>query len=204
MTSRHDHWQTVYSTKSDTAVSWFQERPETSLELVTAGGLPLDARIIDVGGGASRLVDALLDAGYSALTVLDIAPAALDAARARLGARADAVQWVAADITAWSPTTPFDAWHDRAVFHFLTDAADRAAYRAALTAGIRRGGRVIIGTFAPDGPEKCSGLPVMRYTPELLAAELGDNFALLDARQEDHATPSGAIQHFQFSVFARR
>jgi SAM-dependent methyltransferase len=204
MTSRHDHWQTVYSTKSDTAVSWFQERPESSLALITAGGLPLDARIIDVGGGASRLVDALLDAGHSALTVLDIAPAALNAARARLGTRAEAVLWVAADITAWTPAAPFDVWHDRAVFHFLTDAADRAAYRAALAAGVKRGGRVIIGTFAPDGPEKCSGLPVVRYSPETLAAELGDDFALVDIRREDHATPSGAVQHFQFSVFARR
>lgn len=204
MTSRHDHWQTVYSTKSDSAVSWFQERPETSLELVTTGNLPLDARIIDVGGGASRLVDALLDAGYSALTVLDIAPAALDAAGARLGARAEAVRWVTADITAWTPAAPFDVWHDRAVFHFLIDAADREAYRGALTAGVTPGGRVIIGTFAPDGPEKCSGLPVMRYSPEALAAELGNDFALVECRQEAHATPSGAVQHFQFSVFARR
>ncbi len=203
MPTRHDHWQNVYITKDEDSVSWFQERPETSLALITRGGLPTDARIIDVGAGASRLVDALLAAGYANLTVLDIAPAALDQARARLGHRADGVQWVAADITAWMPPAPFDVWHDRAVFHFLTEAADRAAYRAALEAGVRPGGRAIIGTFAPDGPEKCSGLPVVRYSPEGLAAELGAGFRLIDSLTEAHHTPAGAVQHFQFSVFAR-
>lgn len=203
MTDRRDHWQTVYTTKDDAAVSWFQDRPQPSLGLITRGGLPMDARIVDVGAGASRLVDALLDAGYSALTVLDIAPAALDTARARLGDRGGAVTWVAADITAWTPPAPFDVWHDRAVFHFLTEAADRAAYRATLHAGVRPGGRVVIGTFAPDGPQKCSGLPVMRYSPDALAAELGDGFRLVDSLSEAHTTPGGAVQHFQFSVLHR-
>lgn len=203
MTSRQNHWQNVYTTKDEESVSWFQDRPEASLKLITRDGLPTDARIIDVGAGASRLVDALLAAGYANLTMLDIAPAALDQARARLGRHAETVEWVAADITAWTPPVAFDVWHDRAVFHFLTEASDRAAYRAALEAGVRPGGRAIIGTFAPDGPQKCSGLPVVRYSPEALAAELGAGFRLIDSLSETHHTPTGAVQHFQFSVLAR-
>lgn len=200
---RRTHWQRVYETKDEDAVSWYQERPETSLELITRDGLPQTARIIDVGGGASRLVDALLDAGYRHLTILDIAETALDRARRRLGARAESVEWVVADITRWAPAEPFDVWHDRAVFHFLTDPADRTAYRAVLRTAVGPGGRVVIGTFAPDGPERCSGLPVMRYAPESLTAELGDGFRFLDSLTEDHRTPSGAIQRFQFSRFER-
>jgi SAM-dependent methyltransferase len=198
---RTEHWQRVYQTKAEDEVSWFQARPEISLDLIRATDLPRDAAIIDIGGGESRLVDALLEAGHSDVTVLDLSSAALEVARRRLGAKAGEVKWIVGDATKWSPRTGYDIWHDRAAFHFLTDAADRLAYMERLRSSLRPGGQVIIGTFGPDGPEKCSGLPVMRHDSRSLAAELGPRFRLEETRPHEHLTPGGNLQHFQFSRF---
>jgi len=199
---RQAHWQNVYTSKGETEVSWFQDRPAISLEFIAATKVRSDAAIIDIGGGASRLVDALLDAGYSNLTVLDLSEAALAASRERIGPRAASVKWVAADVTTWLPSEKYDVWHDRAAFHFLTEETDRQAYVDRLKTALRHGGQAIIGTFALDGPERCSGLPVMRYDPAGLATVLGPAFRLLASRVEEHRTPWDASQIFQFSRFS--
>jgi SAM-dependent methyltransferase len=201
--NRKSHWETVYTTKGETEVSWFQENAAPSLELIDLARATPESTVVDIGGGASRLVDSLLARGFRHLTVLDISNAALEAARARLGDRAGEVQWVVADVTRWSPVQSFDIWHDRAAFHFLTDAADRAVYVARMKQAVKPGGHAIIATFALDGPEKCSGLPVKRYDAASLASELGDGFALVDSRRHDHATPWDSTQRFQFSIFRR-
>lgn len=201
--NRKSHWETVYTTKGEDQVSWFQENPAPSLELIDRARPAPESAIIDIGGGASRLVDSLLARGFKRVTVLDISQAALDAARARIGDRAGEVEWVAADVTNWQPTHGFDIWHDRAAFHFLIDPADRSAYVARLRQAVRPGGHVIIGTFALDGPEKCSGLPVNRYDAASLAGELGEGFELADSLRQDHATPWNSTQHFQFCIFRR-
>ena len=204
---RKSHWENVYTTKGEREVSWFQESPAPSLELIALAGLSEGSSIIDIGGGASRLVDALVELNVGQVTVLDLSVAALDAARERLkqrlGGKAAGVQWVAADITTWEPTQTYDLWHDRAAFHFLTDPADQSAYVERLKKAVKRGGYVIIGTFALDGPEKCSGLPIVRHDAASLSAILGSDFTLIDARRHDHATPWGAVQRFQFSTFRR-
>lgn len=192
-----DHWEKVYATKAVTSVSWFQEHAQTSLDLIRSTGVPRDAAIIDVGGGASTLVDDLLLDGYSHLAVLDISAAALAAAQQRIGPLADHVQWLEADITqADLPTAHFDVWHDRAVFHFLTSPQDRQRYVETVMHAVKPGGHVIIATFAEDGPLQCSGLPVMRYRPGELHAQFGEAFHLLRHSKEAHLTPSGAIQQF--------
>lgn len=199
-----DHWEKVYSTKATNAVSWFQPHADVSFNLIKATGVSRDAAIIDVGGGASVLVDDLLSAGYSDLTVLDLSAAALAAAKLRLGARAPQVQWIEADITrANLPEKRFDIWHDRAVFHFLTRAEDRAAYVETVFKAVKPGGHVIVATFAEDGPEKCSGLPVVRYSADGLHDEFGAAFTLLNQRNEEHHTPSGSVQQFIY-CYCRR
>jgi 2-polyprenyl-3-methyl-5-hydroxy-6-metoxy-1,4-benzoquinol methylase len=200
--SRRAHWENVYTTKSENEVSWFQENPAPSLELIDLAQPTPESTIVDIGGGASRLIDSLVARGLNHVTVLDLSEAALAAAKTRLGDKAN-VQWVAADVTKWNPTQTYDIWHDRAAFHFLTDSDDRAAYVARLKQAIKPGGHVIIGTFAIDGPERCSGLPVNRYDAAGLAAELGEGFRLIDARRHEHVTPWAAIQRFQFCVFRR-
>jgi SAM-dependent methyltransferase len=203
-TDRKDHWEAVYAIKDENEVSWFQDDPTPSLELIEQARPTPDSAIIDIGGGASRLVDALLERGQRRVTVLDISAAALDLAALRLGRRASQAQWIVADVTEWEPFRRFDIWHDRAAFHFLVDAQDRAAYIARLKQALRPGGHAIIATFATDGPEKCSGLPVNRYDPAGLARELGEEFALLDSRAHDHTTPSNSSQRFQFSIFRKQ
>jgi SAM-dependent methyltransferase len=200
---RKAHWENVYSTKGEREVSWFQEDPAPSLELIALAGLPAGASIIDIGGGASRLVDTLLERNIGQITVLDLSAAALDAARKRLGDRAANVRWEVADITKWRSTQIYDLWHDRAAFHFLTDQADQSAYVEQLRRVVKPGGCVIIGTFALDGPERCSGLPIVRHDAASLSAMLGPDFKLIDARRHDHATPWGVMQRFQFSTFRR-
>jgi SAM-dependent methyltransferase len=206
VTERIEHWNAVYGARQEQALTWFEAEPALSLELIAAHAQPGEA-ILDVGGGASRLVDALLDRGCERPAVLDVSQAALDASRARLGARAAKVDWIVADITRWRPDRSFGLWHDRAVFHFLTDPADRAAYVAAMTAALRPGGTAIVMTFAEDGPETCSGLPVVRYAPESLAAEIErlapGAFRPIAARRHLHLTPKGNRQSFQASVFRR-
>jgi 2-polyprenyl-3-methyl-5-hydroxy-6-metoxy-1,4-benzoquinol methylase len=200
---RQDHWQTVFRSKGERDVSWFQERPDISLEMIAATGVGRDAAIVDIGGGASRLVDALVAEGFSHVSVLDISETALATVRARLGGPAANVQWIVADVTRWQPAQRYDVWHDRAAFHFLTAAEDRAAYAECVRQAVRPGGHVIIATFALDGPERCSGLPVMRHDAASIGAVLGPAFAPIDSRPHDHRTPGGAVQRFQFSRFRR-
>ena len=200
---RKAHWENVYSTKGEREVSWYQESPAPSLELIALARLSADASIIDIGGGASRLVDALVDRNVRQITVLDLSAAALDAAKQRLGDKAANVRWEISDVTKWEPSQTYDMWHDRAAFHFLTDQADQSAYVDRLKKAVKRGGCVIIGTFALDGPERCSGLPIVRYDAASLSGTLGSDFKLIDARRHDHATPWGAVQRFQFSTFRR-
>ena len=200
---KHAHWNEVYATKGADKVSWFQPRAEMSMRLIAAAGATEDTAIIDIGGGSSVLIDQLLDGDFSDVTVLDISERALKGSAERLGARAAEVHWIVGDILAWMPARAYDIWHDRAVFHFLTDERDRAAYRATLLRGLHPHGTVILGTFAEDGPEKCSGLPVHRWSAEALAAELGPGFRLIEALRETHRTPGGAGQPFTWARFER-
>jgi trans-aconitate methyltransferase len=160
---RQAHWENVYTTKGENEVSWFEDSPTISLDLIRSTGVSTGASIIDIGGGASRLVDALVNAGFAAVTVLDLSKKALATAKARLGSPGEKVRWVVADVTTWEPPETYDVWHDRAAFHFLTEPKDRAAYAERVSKAVRPGGYVIIGTFALDGPERCSGLQVVRH-----------------------------------------
>ena len=199
--ARRAHWDEVYATKREDEVSWFQATPDLSLELLALIGASPRSAILDVGGGASRLVDHLVAAGHEDVSVLDLSPAALSAAKARLGEAAKRVAWIEADVTAWTPSRVYDVWHDRAAFHFLVDPADQAAYVDRLRRALRRGGQAIVGTFALDGPEKCSGLPVQRWDASGLAEFLGPDFALVETRRHVHLTPRGVVQRFQFAAF---
>lgn len=201
--SQRAHWDDAYATKGEAGVSWFEDTPTLSLELIRQAGAGPKSDIVDIGGGAARLVDALLQEGVGKVTVLDISPAALDAARARLGAAANDVEWIAADVTEWTPERRYDIWHDRAAFHFLVEAEARQAYVEALHTALKPEGHAIIATFAPDGPERCSGLPVMRYDPAGLADVIGPSFKLIDHRRHVHTTPRGSTQAFQFSLLKR-
>lgn len=201
--NRQQHWNGVYATKGERDVSWFEASPDVSLQLIDAAGLTSNSCVLDVGGGESRLVDALLDRGVTCIGVLDIAPAALDRARARLGAKASSVRWIEADVLDEWSWKRVDVWHDRAVFHFLTEREERQKYCARLDESVKPGGSAVIATFALEGPEKCSGLPVTRYSPETLAAELGDRYTLVESRRHLHTTPSGAAQAFQYSRFKK-
>jgi 2-polyprenyl-3-methyl-5-hydroxy-6-metoxy-1,4-benzoquinol methylase len=200
---RQAHWEKVYTTKAEHTVSWFQESPGISLDLTRATGVGTRASIIDIGGGASRLVDGLIDNGFKAVTVLDLSEKALATSKDRLGVRGAHVQWVVADITTWEPSQTYDIWHDRAALHFLTDPNDCAAYAERVSRAVRLGGHVINGTFAPDGPERCSGLPVVRHDAATLGGLLGHSFELIENRRHNHKTPAGATQRFQFSRFQR-
>ena len=199
---RRRHWDQVYRHKADTDVSWFEVQPKVSLELIDGLDLQPATPIIDVGGGASRLVDHLLERGMK-VAVLDLSSAALEASRRRLGERAMEVQWVVADITTRAPKGPFVLWHDRAVFHFLTERKQRRRYASALNRALTTGGYAIIATFALDGPKRCSGLPVARYDSDSLQRELGSEFELLAARSERHRTPAGHQQSFQYCLFRK-
>ena len=199
--SSREHWEEVYSRKAPTEVSWYQPEAKVSLDLIRRAAPELDSPIIDVGGGASTLVDGLLDAGYRDICVLDLAAGAINRARERLGPRAARVSWIDADVLR-APLAPnaFAVWHDRAVFHFLTDAADRRRYVEQAQRAVRPGGHVIVASFAPEGPERCSGLNVVRYSPDSMHAEFGAAFRLLDSVREDHHTPSGSTQAFVYCL----
>lgn len=199
---REAHWQGVYTAKAPDSVSWFQPSAEPSLRMIDASALAPPAAVVDVGAGASGLVDELVRRGFK-VTVLDIAEAALAVSRERLGSRAEAVAWEVADITRWHPTRQYDLWHDRAVFHFLTEPADRQRYVAVLKIALRRAGVAIFATFAEDGPDRCSGLPVRRYSADALAAELGDEFVPIRSNRETHVTPWGSPQSFTWAMFRR-
>jgi SAM-dependent methyltransferase len=195
-----DHWDSIYQSKSDGDLSWTQPEPLVSLKLI--GEACASGRVIDIGGGTSVLAERLLERGYT-VAVLDISDAALERGRKRLGARASQIQWIVADVTAGPSLEPFDVWHDRAVFHFLTDPVDRAAYISLLAQTVPVGGHAVIGTFALDGPQKCSGLEVRRYNGYGLAFEIGPHFNLLKSEAEVHVTPQGNEQSFQLSLFRR-
>ena len=200
---RHEHWQRVFTTSGEREVSWFESFPAMSLKLMEAAGLTPETCVLDVGGGDSRLIDLLAARGMDCLAVLDVSEAALDRAKARLGDAANGPTWIACDVTGEWSLKPMDIWHDRAVFHFLTDRRDRARYVAHLRETLKLNGTAIIATFAPDGPEKCSGLAVARYSPETLAMELGPGFTLIDSLRHIHTTPGGIEQPFQYSRFTR-
>jgi Methyltransferase domain len=199
--TRKNHWETVYETKNPDQVSWTQEVPKTSLDFIHSFGLAKTAKIIDIGGGDSKLVDYLLDEGFENITVLDISAIALNKAKQRLGHKAKKVNWVVSDITEFKPNTTFDVWHDRATFHFLTTAEQIATYtniaRHAVT------GYLTIGTFSNNGPQKCSGLDIKQYNEETLATELQNGFCKLRCVVEDHTTPFNTTQNFLFCSFKR-
>ncbi|OBS09267.1 class I SAM-dependent methyltransferase [Acidihalobacter prosperus] len=201
---RKAHWERIYREKSPLEVSWYQADPTLSLSLIEAAGCPRSAEIIDVGGGASRLVDRLLDAGYRHPAVLDLAGAALEHARQRLGDRAEAVEWFEADATTFAPPHRFDVWHDRAVFHFLTEADDRRRYRQTLLRTLRPGGHLILAAFAVGGPDRCSGLEIVQYDAPQILEQFGDAFDLIETREESHRTPGGMIQRFGYFRLIRR
>jgi SAM-dependent methyltransferase len=201
-TARQDHWDGIYEQRGESGVSWFQEVPRRSLALIRRYSPP-PAHVVDVGGGASRLVDGLLSAGYREVTIVDVSPVALALARQRLGDAAETVSWVEADVTTDPPLPETDLWHDRAVFHFLTDEADRRAYAGLAANTVRPGGTLVIAAFSLDGPQECSGLPVQRYGESELAAAFAPAFALVESDRERHATPAGAIQDFTYAVFRR-
>ena len=197
--SNKEHWDSVYRTKPADGVSWFQPHLERSLAFLEAAKVGLDARVIDVGGGASTLVDDLLERGYTNVTVLDLSQAALDATQARLGERAARVRWLCADVTdARLPEAAYDFWHDRAVFHFLRDPAARTRYVDAVRRSLKPGGHIVVATFGPHGPEKCSGLEVMRFSAEALHDEFGPDFAREADATEMHTTPWGTEQEFVY------
>lgn len=198
MTSK-EHWEKIYRSKGPKEVSWFRPHLERSIEFLEATNLGHGAAVIDIGGGASTFVDDLLDRGYGSLTVLDLSQTALDAARARLGKRASRVRWICADVTDASlEAAAYDFWHDRAVFHFLRDRLARERYVATVRRSLKHGGHVVVATFGPHGPEKCSGLEVMRYSPEELHAEFGSEFTRLASATEIHLTPWGTEQEFVY------
>lgn len=198
MNDRKRHWQKVYRDKQADEVSWFQPRPELSLSLIDSADLKPGGGLIDVGGGASTLIDHLLDRGYRDLTVLDVSGLALEMAQQRLGDSAEQVGWLEADITTFRPDRRWRLWHDRAVFHFLTDKADRERYRDVLLQALDPGGQLVIAAFAIGGPTQCSGLDIVQYDAAKLLGELGEGFELLGTRQETHITPGGQTQAFNY------
>jgi SAM-dependent methyltransferase len=193
------HWRDVWSRRKHDEVSWFQELPETSLDFIARCGIASQDPVIDVGGGASSLAARLAARGHTDVTVLDIAPEALAAARREAGPEAWRIAWIGADVLTWRPQRRYALWHDRAMFHFLTEASDRERYGGVLEAALAAHGHAIIGTFAPDGPDQCSGLPVQRHDADSLLASLGPRFILNETCRHEHRTPSGAMQHFCWS-----
>ncbi|MGA1043919.1 MAG: class I SAM-dependent methyltransferase [Phycisphaerales bacterium] len=203
---RRDHWQSVYTDKADSELSWFQERPEQSLALIRTI-TPRPVRILDVGGGQSALVGGLLDEGPddppSSIAVLDLAPAAIERAKARLGPRSDRVRWIVGDVLDAEHLPQVDLWHDRAVFHFLVAEEDQRRYAERAAAAVVPGGHLIVATFGPEGPEKCSGLPVARHDAASLEAAFAPRFRLVDSAREVHTTPWGKPQEFTYAVLRR-
>ena len=203
MSDRADHWEHVYTTRPSTEVGWYEPEPATSLRLIEAFAPRPSTALIDVGGGASSLVDCLLARGFADLTVLDVSSHALDNVRERLGERARCISFVHQDVLTWEPDRRYDIWHDRAAFHFLTDTASREGYADIAGRAVRVGGALVLGTFAADAPEQCSGLPVRRYSPEELQAAFAPFFTLVEHERSEHITPGGAAQPFTWVVLRR-
>lgn len=199
-----DHWENIYRTKSEDEVSWFQSYPKTSMEFVKLFNLPLSANIIDIGGGDSHFVDALLDKGFKNIYVLDISANAIERAKQRLGDRAFKVQWIVSDITEYEPLVQFDFWHDRAAFHFLTTEDKIYKYVSIAEDAIKKDGYLILGTFSENGPTKCSGLEIKQYSEASMSARFEVDFDRIKCIQEDHTTPSKAVQNFLFCSFKKK
>ncbi|MHB2266798.1 class I SAM-dependent methyltransferase [Aliihoeflea sp. PC F10.4] len=202
MSEDPNRWEGVYRSKEEAETSWFEDRPQVSLDLIAETGASKDAAIVDVGAGSSRLVDCLLDQGFRRITVLDLSETALRTARARLPPDAP-IEWVVADVLHWQPSGRFDVWHDRAAFHFLTEASDQEAYLKVMNKALVPGGHAIIGTFALEGPTSCSGLPVARYDAALLSTRLGSGYRLVRSLNHAHRTPRGSVQRFYFGLFQK-
>jgi ubiquinone/menaquinone biosynthesis C-methylase UbiE len=203
--ARKSHWEKVYSTKGARQMSWYAPHLELSLQLIEQTGISTAGQIIDVGGGASTLMDDLLEKGYKNISILDISQTAIEVAKTRLGAQAKNVQWIEADVTQVElPQNHFDIWHDRAVFHFLTAVEDRRRYVDRVKASLKSGGHFIIATFAQDGPVKCSGLDTVRYSVDTLIAEVGEDFEFVESMSETHSTPFNTEQKFLYSHFRKR
>jgi SAM-dependent methyltransferase len=198
---RKEHWENIYSTKAMTEVSWFQEVPETSLELIKRVAKNKDASIIDIGGGDGFLVDELIQLGYNNITVLDISENAINRAKARIGKLAEKVKWIVSDITEFVPTEKYDVWHDRAVFHFITQGEDINSYKELVGSAIS--GYFILATFSDEGPNKCSGLEICKYSELDLQKQFEEAFNVVDSFKENHNTPFGTTQNFTFSVFQK-
>ncbi len=203
MSGRSEHWDRVYRSKRETDVSWYQAKPELSLALIREYAPDKNSSVIDIGGGASPLAAELLRESYRDLAVLDISAATLEKAKDNLGGNASNIEWIVADVTEWKPERQWSVWHDRALFHFLTDDAAQDAYIRALNAATAPGAIAIISGFAPDGPEKCSGLSVVRYDAKSLSARLGERFDLLAEKREAHETPGGSVQKFYYAVLRK-
>jgi 2-polyprenyl-3-methyl-5-hydroxy-6-metoxy-1,4-benzoquinol methylase len=201
---RADHWERVYSTRSTSEVSWYEREPSTSLRLIEGVASGTAGALIDVGGGASFLVDRLLARGFRDVTVLDVSRHALDEVEKRLGEQAASVNLVCSDVLTWATDRRYDIWHDRAVFHFLTDPIDRERYVELAERAVKDDGALVVGTFADDGPTQCSGLPVIRYSPQDLASVFSTSFALVSHEREEHLTPAGVIQPFTWVVLRRK
>ena len=197
-----EHWETVWTTKAPETTSWFEATPTCSLELIESHAVPLSS-VIDIGGGGSPLAQCLYRDGFRDLSVLDISNGALAINRTNFGEHADAINWIVADITEWSPTRVYDVWHDRAVFHFLTTNADVARYATTCAAAVAPGGLLVIGTFGPNGPETCSGLPVQRRSITTLSDCFADHFAIIESVETTHVTPNGTTQEFVFIAAQR-
>ena len=201
---RKKHWENIYQTKELQEVSWYQPRPDTSLDFIQDLNIPKDAKIIDIGAGDSFLVDHLLDLGYENITILDISEAALERAKQRLGDRGEKVTWIAADVTDFLPLEQYDFWHDRAAFHFLTNEREIEHYLDTVQKSINKDGVLVIGTFSEEGPEKCSGIPIQQYSELTLTKRLEKHFMKISCLTVDHKTPSDAVQNFVFCSFKKK
>ena len=202
--TKKQHWETVFTTKAENEVSWYQKQPQTSIQLIQACKVAKDAAIIDIGGGDSYLIDSLLDLGYTNLYLLDISEAALDRAKSRLGAKAKQVTFINSDSLNFRSDVKFDIWHDRASFHFFTEANDIEQYKSNVIENTNQNANLIIGTFSEDGPLKCSGLPITQYSVEKMEAVFGDDFELENCFTEDHETPFDTIQNFIFCHYIKK
>ena len=202
--SQKEHWEKVFETKAETEVSWYQKMPKTSLDFISKLNITKEAKIIDIGGGDSYLVDALLEQGYTNITVLDISAKAIERLKNRLGAKANKVTYIVSDILDFNPKETYDLWHDRASFHFQTDAHQIEKYADIVSKAIVNNGHMVIGTFSENGPKKCSGLDITQYSEVKMKSVFENNFDLLDSFTEDHATPFDTIQNFIFCSFKRK
>lgn len=198
-----NHWEDIYATRPSTALSWYQDEPETSLRLIEQIACGQPATVVDIGAGTSQLVDRLVARRFTDVTLIDVSDHALAEVRQRLGAHAENVTFIRSDITAWTPDRLYDIWHDRAVFHFLTELTDRDRYVDIASDAVRGGGSLVLATFAEDGPTRCSGLPVCRYTAHELANIFSERFSLIEHAREEHVTPTGAVQSFTWVVLRR-